>query len=154
MSEKKGIIFPILNGLTPTTESCTMKVLEEVGELMQLIGKGQGKSGESSDVTNLIWAIRSVEESLDTAQSAITLAHTLCKEYDIYIDVMMEKHEKKLKEKKYLVEVGSAEKIYANELKCRMCQFSFMSEQELAEIGNDPCDTCSDVSNWKQKEVL
>ncbi|HWQ42807.1 MAG TPA: nucleotide pyrophosphohydrolase [Desulfosporosinus sp.] len=104
MSEKRGIIFPICNGLAPTVESCTMKVLEEVGELMQLIGKGQGKSGEPRRVVNLIWAVRSVEESLDTAQSAITMAHTLCKEYGIDMAEIMEKHEKKLREKGYLVE--------------------------------------------------
>lgn len=97
-----GITFPILNGLTPTVESCTMKVLEEVGELMQLIGKGQGKSGEPKSVMNLIWAVRSVEESLDTAQSAITMAVTLCKEFGIKIDEMTGKHEKKLRDKGYL----------------------------------------------------
>lgn len=102
LSEKTAVIFPILNGLTPTIESCTMKVLEEVGELMQLIGKGQGKSGESGRVTDLIWAISSVKESLDTAQAAITMACTLCKEYDIDADAMMVEHDKKLREKGYL----------------------------------------------------
>ncbi|WP_407310558.1 nucleotide pyrophosphohydrolase [Desulfosporosinus sp. SB140] len=98
-----GIKFPILNGLTPTKESCTMKVLEEVGELMQLIGKGQGKSGEKEMIDNRKWAVYSIKESLDTAQAAITMAHTLCEEYDIDIGLMMELHEKKLREKGYLV---------------------------------------------------
>ena len=151
MSEKRGIVFPILNGLKPTVESCTMKVLEEVGELMQLIGKGQGKSGESSNVTNLIWAIKATEESLDTAQSAITLAHTLCKEYGIYMDGMMENHEKKLKEKSYLKDYESEEKELQNEEKCKQCLYSFMTEVELAKLGSDPCDTCNDLCNWKPK---
>ena|SRR5665254_1863 len=100
--KQTGIVFPILNNLTPTVDGCSMKVLEEVGELMQLIGKGQGKSGESHDIADLVWAVRSVEESLDTAQSAITLAHTLCRDYKISMDDLMEKHERKLKEKGYL----------------------------------------------------
>ncbi|MDQ7094194.1 MazG nucleotide pyrophosphohydrolase domain-containing protein [Desulfosporosinus sp. PR] len=97
------ISFPKLSGLTPTIESCTMKVLEEVGELMQLIGKGQSKSGESREVVDLIWAVRAIEESLDTAQSAITMAFTLCDVYEINLDKLIDKHEKKLREKGYMV---------------------------------------------------
>ena len=100
--EPKCISLPILNGLTPTVESCTMKVLEEVGELMQLIGKGQGKSGEKGNIADIMWAVRSVEESMDTAQSAITMACTLCEEYGIDINEIVKAHEEKLREKGYL----------------------------------------------------
>jgi len=96
------ISFPVLNNLTPTVESCTMKFLEEVGELMQLIGKGQGKSGESHDINDLEWAVRSVEESLDAAQSATTLAHTLCRDYKISMDDLLYNHKLKLKKRGYI----------------------------------------------------
>lgn len=100
--EKTGIIFPILNNLTPTIESCTMKLIEELGELMQLIGKGQGKSGETLKKKTDRWAIDTISEALDVAQSAITMFHTLSKEYGINSDIMMEIHEEKLKERGYL----------------------------------------------------
>ena len=100
--DRKDIKFPILNGLRPTVESCTMKLLEEIGETMQLIGKGQGKSGEPEIMTKLKWASLTVCESIDTAQSAITLAHTLCKEYNLDLEELMELHESKLKSKGYL----------------------------------------------------
>jgi len=99
------IALPILNGLTPTTESCTMKVLEEVGELMQLIGKGQGKSGEELTCAGgkIDWAIRAIMEAIDTAQSAITMAHTMCEEHNIDLSEMMDIHSMKLAKKGYLV---------------------------------------------------
>lgn len=98
----KTISFPILNNLTPTVESCTMKVLEEVGELMQLIGKGQGKSGEKNWLEFHDLAVATVKETLDVAQAAVTMAHTICKEHNLSLDVILEKHEKKLYERGYL----------------------------------------------------
>jgi NTP pyrophosphatase (non-canonical NTP hydrolase) len=100
---KTGITFPILNNLTPTVESCTMKVLEEVGELMQLIGKGQGRSGENLINIGDTWAVYSISEALDVAQSAITMAHMLCEKYEFDLETMMKRHTNKLKEKGYLV---------------------------------------------------
>ena len=102
LSEKTGVIFPILNNLNPTVESCTMKVLEEVGELMQLIGKGQGKSGERVDLEKPEWALKTASESIDTAQAAITQMVALCREYGLDADTLMELHEQKLREKGYL----------------------------------------------------
>jgi len=101
-SKCPGISFHRLNGLTPTVKSCTLKVLEEIGELMQLLGKGQGASGEAQRETGRSWAVCSVIESIDVAQSAITMAYTLCEEYGIDIDIMIDGHEKKLREKGYL----------------------------------------------------
>jgi len=100
-----GIVFPVLNNLTPTLESCTAKVLEEVGELFQLIGKGRGLSGESDHTPYLSdkqWAVKTVLESIDVAQSAITLAQTLCEDYTLDFDYLMERHEDKLKVRGYL----------------------------------------------------
>ena len=100
------IVLPILNGLTPTTESCTMKVLEEVGELMQKIGKEQRKSGEELAYAGRKrdWAIDTIREAIDTAQAAITMAYTLCEEHEVDLSAMLIIHSMKMKEKGYLVE--------------------------------------------------
>lgn len=101
---EKGIIFPILTNLTPTVESCTMKVLEEVGELMQLIGREQRKSGEKVGFVGRKrdWVIATISEAIDTAQASITMAQTLCEEHNINLNVIMEEHERKLRERGYL----------------------------------------------------
>ncbi|EGW36482.1 hypothetical protein [Desulfosporosinus sp. OT] len=39
-----------------------------------------------------------------------------------------------------------------NEIKCKQCRYSFMTEDALAELGSDPCDICHDLSGWKPKE--
>jgi NTP pyrophosphatase (non-canonical NTP hydrolase) len=103
--DRKAISFPILNNLTPSTHSCTLKVMEEVGELMQKLGKGQGANGERESplyIDKQKWAVETVCEAIDTAQSAITLADVLCKEYGFDLEELMELHESKLKEKGYL----------------------------------------------------
>ena len=102
--EAGRIVFPILNNLTPTTESCTMKVIEEVGELMQMIGKEQRKSGEELCYAGRKrdWAIATIQEALDTAQASITMAVQLCKEYEVDLDNSMTVHNMKLVEKGYL----------------------------------------------------
>ena len=97
-----GIVFPILNNLTPTVDSCTSKVLEEVGELFQLIGKHKGASGEEQIMLPRAWTIRMALESIDVAQSAITLAQTLCEDYTLNFDYLMQQHEDKLTERGYL----------------------------------------------------
>lgn len=99
---KKVITFPILNNLTPNLHSCTLKVIEEVGELMEKLGKGQGANGEKVGENRSKWAAETVCEAIDTAQSAITLAHTLCKEYGFDLEELMELHESKLKYRGYL----------------------------------------------------
>lgn len=99
---KQSIEFKRLNGLTPTVESCTMKLLEEVGELMQLIGKGQGLSGETVYHKELSLADDMIAESLDVAQSAVTMAFTLTRKYGLPITEYTESHEKKLRERGYL----------------------------------------------------
>jgi len=99
----KTISFPILNGLAPTLESCTKKVFEEIGELMQLLGKGQRQSGELIEQLNNRneWVIRTVEEALDGAQALVTLVCTLLDEHGD-IEIAMERHTAKLRQKGYL----------------------------------------------------
>ncbi len=97
------ISFPILNGLTPTISSCTAKVYEEIGELMQLLGKGQRQSGEIVEQLNnhSEWVRRTVEEALDGAQALVTLVCTLLDEPGD-IEIALERHIEKLKTKGYL----------------------------------------------------
>jgi len=45
------------------------------------------------------------------------------------------------------------EKELQNEAKCLQCLYSFMTEDELAKLGSDPCETCNDLCNWKPKEL-
>lgn len=103
MINSESITFPILNNLEPNTTSCTMKLIEEFGELMQLLGKKRGASGEIADINRREWALKTVLEALDAAQSAITLADVLCKEYEFELDGLMESHKSKLKERGYLL---------------------------------------------------
>lgn len=40
-----------------------------------------------------------------------------------------------------------------NEKKCRDCKYAVMTKEEIEELGQDPCDTCStDLNNWQPKE--
>lgn len=97
-----SIEFKKLNGLTPTVESCTMKLLEEVGELMQLIGKGQGKSGESKVLPERFRQERMIQEAFDVAQSAVTMIFALAERHGSDIETWVMSHETKLRERGYL----------------------------------------------------
>jgi hypothetical protein len=35
---------------------------------------------------------------------------------------------------------------------CRICHYHSMTLNNFIELGNDPCETCNDLSNWKPKE--
>jgi len=98
-----GIVFPILNNLTPTIESCTMKLIEELGELLQIIGKCNQMSGELPRLkTGERNPLRLIEESFDVAQSAVTMIHTIADKYDIDIIEQQALHEEKLRQRGYL----------------------------------------------------
>jgi len=101
-----SVSMPILNGLKPTIVSCTFKVLEELGELVQLIGKHSGLSGETPIICEEVRIRRTVLEALDVAQAAITMAHTLCELHELSLESFIESHERKLRQKGYLVEVN------------------------------------------------
>lgn len=43
-------------------------------------------------------------------------------------------------------------KMSATELKCLRCRYAVLTAEELAELGDDPCETCScDLCNWQPK---
>ena len=46
--KRKIISLPCLDALSPTLESTALKLMEETGELAQVIGKYRGMSGEPS----------------------------------------------------------------------------------------------------------
>lgn len=100
----ESLSFPILNNLTPTVDSCTKKLIEELGELLQLIGKGHQASGEQIGMMpEEYMPQRLIEEAFDVAQSAVTMINTLADKYDISIEDQLKLHEEKLREKGYLV---------------------------------------------------
>jgi len=105
---KEFVSLPKLNGLNPTLESCTMKVLEETGEVMQLLGKGQRKSGESKNSILVIddkeYGILLACEAMDLAQSALTMMYEVCGKFGIIEEDIIRSHEEKLLLKGYLVE--------------------------------------------------
>jgi len=35
--------------------------------------------------------------------------------------------------------------------KCRQCLYLVMTAEELAQLGSDPCDSCTDLRNWRKK---
>lgn len=101
---KDTILFRRLNGLTPTFQSCRDKVYEEIGELMQLLGKGQRASGETNEESSYPdWVYRVVEEALDSAQALVTLVNTLADENNVDIQGEIGRHEAKLVRKGYLI---------------------------------------------------
>jgi len=101
------VSFPKLNNLTPTLESCTMKVLEETGEIMQLLGKGQRKSGESKNSVLVIddteYGVLLACEAMDLAQSAVTMMYEVCRHFGIIEENVVKAHEEKLLAKGYMV---------------------------------------------------
>jgi len=96
-----GISFCRLNGLEPNLASCKDKLFEEIGEYLQLTGKGMKASGEQG--RSFATPKMMIEELADVAQSAVTQMYVLADEAGIDLDEVMTKHEQKLREKGYLV---------------------------------------------------
>lgn len=89
-----SITFPIPNGINPDLHSCTLKIWEEVGELMQVLGRDRGTEW---------WVHRAIEEAFDGAQALVTLANMLANENNIDLSEKMVEHEAKLIRKGYLL---------------------------------------------------
>lgn len=101
-NEYKQISLPKLNNLQPGLESTCLKLMEEAGELAQIIGKFRGLNGEVVDkehkeIVNLI-----TEELLDVAQVAVSMMFVLEDTYDIDISEKVEAHINKLVKKGYI----------------------------------------------------
>ena len=102
----KTISLPQLNQLNPTLESTALKLMEEAGELAQVIGKFRGLSGEGDNVrqTEQVVIEEISKELLDVAQTAITMMFVIEDQYGVDIEEMLKQHIEKLARKKYIVE--------------------------------------------------
>jgi len=105
-TEYKMISFPKLNNLTPGLESTCLKLMEEAGELAQVIGKFRGLNGEKEVLDEQGLVDKISEELLDVAQVAVSMMFVLENEYDINIHDKLDEHIEKLKRKGYISERG------------------------------------------------
>ncbi|BEP30091.1 MazG-like family protein [Helicovermis profundi] len=98
----KEISLPRLNNLEPGLESTCLKLMEEAGELAQVIGKFRGLNGEkieknSEEIIEMICG-----ELLDVAQVAVSMMFVLEDEYKIDINEKVNAHVNKLIRKGYI----------------------------------------------------
>jgi len=98
----KEISLPKLNNLTPSLESTTLKLMEEAGELAQVIGKLRGLNGEKVNLKEQEIMEKISEELLDVAQVAVSMMFVLEDEYNINIEGKLRDHIEKLKKKGYI----------------------------------------------------
>lgn len=101
-AEYKSVSLPRLNNLKPNIESTALKLMEEAGELAQLIGKYRGLNGEKCTMEEAVVIDRIAEELLDVAQVAVSMMYVLEENYNISIDEKMKQHVDKLIKKGYI----------------------------------------------------
>ena len=101
-TEFKQISLPRLNNLKPGLESTCLKLMEEAGELAQVIGKFRGLNGEKIDLEDQEIVERISKELLDVAQVAISMMFVLEETYGINIKEKVDDHVKKLVTKGYI----------------------------------------------------
>ncbi|MBN2793861.1 MAG: MazG-like family protein [Clostridia bacterium] len=105
-TEYKMISLPKLNNLTPGLESTCLKLMEEAGELAQLIGKFRGLNGESDVMDEKKLVENITGELLDVAQVAVSMMFVLENQYNINIEDSIEHHINKLIKKGYIKSEG------------------------------------------------
>ncbi len=101
--DTKTLSLPKLNQLSPTLESTALKLMEETGELAQVIGKFRGLSGEKVKMDNDTIIREIARELLDVAQTAVTMMFVMEEEFGINIDSAVQAHVAKLEQKGYLI---------------------------------------------------
>lgn len=101
-TEYKSVSLPRLNNLKPNIESTALKLMEEAGELAQLIGKYRGLNGEKCKMEENVVIDRIAEELLDVAQVAVSMMYVLEENYNISIDMKLKQHIEKLTSKGYI----------------------------------------------------
>ncbi len=84
--EAKTLSLPRLNQLTPTLESTALKLMEEAGELAQVIGKFRGLSGEKVDWDDKTVVKEITRELLDVAQTAVTMMFVMEEQFGVDLD--------------------------------------------------------------------
>jgi NTP pyrophosphatase (non-canonical NTP hydrolase) len=100
----KSISLPRLNNLKPNIESTAIKLMEEAGELAQLIGKFRGINGEQIEMEEKEVIEKMCEELLDVAQVAVSMMFVLEETYNVDIEEKVQQHIQKLIKKKYITE--------------------------------------------------
>ncbi len=100
--KQKIIALPRLNNLAPTLESTALKLMEEAGELAQVIGKLRGLSGEARFCSEQEVAELITRELLDVAQTAVSMMFVLEEQYGINIEQALDQHVQKLVRKGYI----------------------------------------------------
>lgn len=98
----KEISLPKLNNLKPGLESTCLKLMEEAGELAQVVGKFRGLNGEEVDKDDKEVIDMMCSELLDVAQVAVSMMFVLEDEYGINIDHKVDEHVSKLIDKGYI----------------------------------------------------
>lgn len=98
----KTLSLPRLDRLSPNLISTSLKLMEEAGELAQVIGKFQGLSGEKNIKKEKAVIDLIARELLDVAQTAVTMMFVLEEEYGVSIDIALKQHINKLKQKGYM----------------------------------------------------
>lgn len=101
-TEFKSISLPRLNNLKPNIESTALKLMEEAGELAQLIGKFRGLNGEDCKMEEKVVIDRIADELLDVAQVAISMMFVLEESYSVDIQEKVNSHIEKLMRKGYI----------------------------------------------------
>ncbi|MDF2592029.1 MAG: nucleotide pyrophosphohydrolase [Clostridia bacterium] len=100
----KSISLPRLNNLKPNIESTAIKLMEEAGELAQLIGKFRCLNGEKHEMEEQEVIEKMCEELLDVAQVAVSMMFVLEETYNVDIEEKVQQHIQKLIKKKYITE--------------------------------------------------
>ncbi|MGI6433881.1 MAG: MazG-like family protein [Syntrophomonadaceae bacterium] len=100
---EKTLSLPKLNQLRPTLESTALKLMEEAGELAQVIGKYRGLSGEQVHLDEETIVNQIARELLDVAQTAVTMMFVMEEQFDLNIDSLLLEHWEKMEQKGYLL---------------------------------------------------
>jgi MazG nucleotide pyrophosphohydrolase domain. len=100
--DTKNLALPRLNRLNPTLESTALKLMEEAGELAQVIGKYRGLSGEKVVLDEELVVKEIARELLDVAQTAVTMMFVMEEQHGIDLSLMVQEHLAKLEQKGYL----------------------------------------------------
>jgi NTP pyrophosphatase (non-canonical NTP hydrolase) len=100
--EMKTLSLPRLNQLNPTLESTALKLMEEAGELAQVIGQYRGLSGEKVEVDQEMVIRQIACELLDVAQTAVTMMFVMEEQFGVNIENALQEHRSKLERKGYI----------------------------------------------------
>lgn len=94
--------LPILDSLDLKLEPTVLKLVEEVGEFSQVVGKFRKMSGESIEISDREVNEKLQEELIDVAQTVCSLIYILSRDHGIEFNRGIEEHIDKLKRKGYI----------------------------------------------------